>query len=182
MKRIALSAFALVVGMASFVTAQQSSPDEPEWQKLARAEREKRLQKLYLSISAVGVDSNPRTEYRANESVIIRVGATNTSNETLIVTLKDVYQHYFPRLRKDGLLVPYSEKAKERLADTTEPLRSRVWGVKIEPQAEQRLALLLLSSWFDKLEPGVYQLTLQFALHRKDHKVETHPIMFEIVP
>src|ERR1051325_7352529 len=106
-KRITLIAMALAAGMFTLAAAQRPK-DEPEWKRTARAAREKKLHKLDLTISPVEGDSPPpRAQFRAGETVLIRVGATNTGNEPMAFALTDAYNHYFPRLLKDGLPVPY---------------------------------------------------------------------------
>ena len=181
-KRIMLIAAVLVVVVASLVTAQQKSAGEAKWQKANRAQREKKARDLNLTITTV-VDnsSTPQAQFRADDPVYVRVGATNVSREPMVVTLTDAYHHYYPRLLKDGLPMHYSRKAKERLADTSEPIRFSTWAVKIAPQAEEQLGLLDLSSWYGQLEPGTYQLTVRFALDRTDRKVKTNTVVFEVV-
>lgn len=181
-KRIIVVALVLAGGMATLAAAQRAN-GEPEWKKAARADREKKLRKLELTISPVEIDfTTPRTQFRADESVLIRVGATNTSDEMMAFTYTDGYQNYFPRLLKDGLPVPYTQKAKERLADTSELMRFNASGVRIAPHAEERIAVLDLHRWYGQLKPGTYQLMVRFALDRTDRKVKTNTVVFEVVP
>lgn len=179
-KRIILVALALA---ACVVTLSAQRPnDEPEGKRASRADREKKLHKLDLTISPVEMDfTTPRTQFRADESVLIRVGATNTSAEPMAFAFRDGYQNYFPRLLKDGLPVPYTQQAKERLADTSEPMRFNASGVRIAPHAEERIAVLDLHRWYGQLEPGTYQLTVRFALDRTDRKVKSNTVVFEVV-
>jgi hypothetical protein len=176
-----LIAAVLVVGAASLATAQQPA-GEAEWRKAARAEREKKMRHLDVTINTVAdPNSAPQAQFRDSDSVYVHVGATNTDREQTVVVLGNAYHHYFPRLLKDGRPLPYSQKAKERLADTSEPVRVKRSGVKLEPHVEERIGLLPLSFWYDKLEPGTYHLTLRFALDRTDRKVKTNTVMFEVV-
>jgi hypothetical protein len=182
LRRITLVAVIMAVTVPLFVAARQKASDGAESEKAAREEREKKLNKVDLSISTVGEDyETPRAQYRVGEPVVVRVNATNRDDKLAVISTRKGYEHFFPLLMKDGLPVPYSQQAKGRLANTDEPIISGSWAVRIEPQAEKRLALSHLSRWYGQLEPGVYQLTMRFGLDRKDRKVKSNTVVFEVV-
>lgn len=183
-RRITLAA-AVLAGMQSFAAAQegQQPAGESEGERQARANREKLLGKLDLLISTVADDrETPRAQYRVGEEVVVRVGATNRDEKVAVVMLRRGYEHFFLTLLKDGLPVRYSRAARERLLSYTgEPFRSSWMAVRVEAGAEGALAVPGLSHWYDRLEPGVYQLTMRFALVRTDPKVKTNTVVFEVV-
>jgi hypothetical protein len=174
----------LVIGALSLVGAQQQRTDVAEKQKAAREERDKKLHKLNLAITAVGSedDSTPRAQYHMNEDVLVHVSVTNTDDDPTVVVAKERYEQFFPHLLKDGQPVAYHQKAKERLADSSVPLRERSTPVKLAPHETGSLGVLFLRDWYGELEPGAYQLTVRFAFERNDAKVKTNTVAFAIVP
>lgn len=115
---------------------------------LRSEEREKKLHKLHLTATTVSdlVFQTPRWQYKADENVVGRVTALNTSGEPMVVVARDGFTQYFTRLLKDGRPLPYTAPVKEHLASASESVRSKASGVRLPPNEETLLGLVILNT------------------------------------
>ena len=147
-----------------------------------------RLEQVKLQLRTI-VDvaqKTDKTQFGPNDDITVQVLATNLGATQYVLVNWKSFIHYLPTLSKAHEIVPYSQAVQKRLdevnrraADTGGISKDSAIVVKLPPNQMSEAGFITLSSYYDKLEPGIYELKLQFR-ERTGAKIESDPIMFEV--
>jgi hypothetical protein len=151
----------------------------------------KRLQDLKLRLRTV--DENPptvdKTHYKNEETVFIQVLAFNSGSQPVFLFYSRLLVQFLPELSRGSEVIAYSEQMRKRLADSkkteahwydrnTLRIDSTI-SVKVPPNELTQASILTLSSYYPKLEPGLYSLRVIY--HEPDgSEIVSESIMFEV--
>jgi hypothetical protein len=141
-----------------------------------------RLEQLKLELRMVGEDGvTQKSEFRKDDTVRVRMLATNFSSQQVVLVFWASYVHYVPQLKKDGEAVSYCTEMQKRLANTKRASHDSAITVKL-PAGEISLAGLGdLSQWYDRLEPGFYELRVKYRLEPQGPEIDSDQVMFEVI-
>jgi hypothetical protein len=118
-----------------------------------------------------------KDSFKVGEAVQIEVEIANLSNEVVEVPEGIVYSR--PTLFSNGQQIPYHKEASERFKKGKYITHSR----NILPNKSQS-ETLSLSDYYESLEPGQYQLSLErrfFKVGGTDIYIESNAVTFEVV-
>ena len=122
---------------------------------------------LGLELRPVTDDSDGRADdqtgrYKVRGAVKIEVLMTNKSAGPLTVLALDTYYDNRPRLSRGGEIIPYRKNVSKLLqAKVKSPEFSRRDFIHLEPGQTKLVETINLETWYDPLEPGLYQLTIR---------------------
>ena len=157
-------------------------------QTLLTQSPDKGLAQVKLQLRTVGdvAQKTDKTQFGPNDDITVQVLATNLGATQYVLVNWKSFIHYQPTLSKAHEIVPYSQAVQKRLdevnrraADTGGISKDSAIVVKLPPNQMSEAGFITLSSYYDKLEPGIYELKLQFR-ERTGAKIESDPIMFEV--
>ena len=121
------------------------------------------LLKLELARRPLELGEGPEKvaeRYKAGAKIYFRLLITNASNEPMVIPIGDRY-YYRLQLLRDGDLIPYRKDVAELVQARDKDLGS----IRTRPadlEANQTFAdNIELSDWYEPLQPGHYQLTVQ---------------------
>jgi len=147
--------------------------------------------KLQLRTLSAEVPKADKVQHKSKEDVEIQVLATNSSSDPVFLVQSSWFVNYLPELSRSGELMPYSKAMQKRLVesrrmekDLANPnaiVRDSPSVTKLPPNEQRQSARIFLSTYYDKLEPGVYLLKVQYR-QPNGTKIESDTVMFEIVP
>lgn len=146
--------------------------------------------KLQLRTIVDSTQKTDKTQFRPNDDVAVQVLATNSGSTQVSLVYWKSSISYLPKLSKAGEIVPYSKamekrltdvKAREKRASTPASLvRDSAIIARLAPNQMSEAALLSLSYYYDKLQPGIYQLKVKFR-ERSGLTLESDTTMFEVL-
>ena len=181
---------------ASTGSSRRSNPREPQ-QEVGNTVLTNQSA-IKLTIATVGRMLGPPTDhYKAGEQIPVTIMLTNTlSQPTYACVSSDLYQD-LPRLTKKGELLPYAKWQTDLLRNDREDQICQVYDLpeemllkSNEPTVVDFLILVEDSrlptgaqSWYDPLQPGTYELSIQRRFDCCDGPMlESNKISFEVVP
>jgi hypothetical protein len=155
--------------------------------------QEKKLEHFKLFLRTVGEDF-PKTnkgDYGSNQDVWVQMLATNSSSQVIVLSYSSLFVHYLPKLSLNGVPVPYSKSMQKRLADSRDRQKSMLDPnalvkdsyvvVKLPPNQQSEAGLLNLSSYYDPLQSGVYELKVEYR-ELDESKIESDAVTFVVLP
>ena len=150
---------------------------------------------LQLKITAGTEVGEPKDRFKVGESILITLTMTNTGSDPQNVCLSSNLYQNLPRLTKDGQLISIMKwtssvrqiaKHDETCKDINLPQR-----IVLDPKAQKDIDWFVLvdssvstgaESWYDTLQPGTYELSLQRRLDCCDGPtIESNKITFTVV-
>lgn len=141
-----------------------------------------RVQDYAATISTVLVSSHDqlieREKYRVGEQVLVKVAMVSDATKTMNVPKGEDY--YRPQLFRNGQLVNYRKEVAERVEKLERGTGSRITGFLFLKPHERQADTIDLSYWYEPLEIGRYQLSLQRIFFKQ--RVLSNAVFFEIVP
>jgi hypothetical protein len=124
------------------------------------------------------------TKFKVGGKVIVKLYMLNTSDEPLEVATGDAYLQQRLRLLKDGQPVQY-RKGVTQLLRAKEDTGTNFGGPRfttiLEPDKQTEVDTIDLERWFEKLEPGHYELTLRHRFQWKGKHIESNTVTFEVM-
>ncbi|MCA1568532.1 MAG: hypothetical protein LC803_23360 [Acidobacteria bacterium] len=149
---------------------------------------EKKVRNIQLTIVPVVYSRKDNgyiasTKFKVGERVIVKLSMLNTSAEPLEVATGDAYLQHRLRLVKNGQPMHY-RKGVIQLLRAKDESGSNLGGPRfvtvLEPNKQTELDSIDLDRWFEKLEPGHYELTLRHRFQWKGKQVESNTVTFEV--
>jgi hypothetical protein len=98
--------------------------------------------------------------YKAHRTIKMKLLMTNTSSESIFITVNNSYYPYNLQLFRNGKLVPYRKDVAEVADKPPAGIYSNI-SVKLEPGKTVMAEMLYLDNWYEPLEPGHYRLDLK---------------------
>ena len=151
---------------------------------------------IQLTITAGTEIGETRDRFKVGESILITLTMTNTATNPQNVCLSSNLYQNLPSLAKDGQMVPIMKwtsrvrqiaKHDETCEDINLPEK-----IVLDPKAQKTVDWFVLvdssvstgaEAWYDTLQPGKYELSLQRRLDCCDGStVESNKITFTVVP
>ena len=136
---------------------------------------------LQLTIRAGSESGESKDRFKVGDSIVITLTMTNTSAAPVNICLSSNLYQNLPRLTKDGQLIPIMNwtSSVRRIAKHDETCKDINLPQKIafDPKAEKDIDWFVLvdssistgaEAWYDSLQPGKYELSLQRRLDRCD--------------
>ena len=130
-----------------------------------------------------------KTQFGPTDAVTVQVLAINSGSKQVTFAYWKLLVHYLPTLTKAGEVVPYSKAMEERIAAMEERIRRAAEPdfhlpdsasiVNVAPNQISQAGLIELSYYYDKLQPGIYELKVKFR-DRSGATIESETIMFEV--
>lgn len=152
----------------------------------------KRLQDVKLQLRSVSEDppTVDKLQYKKEESVYIQVLALNSGSQPVFLLYSRLLVQFLPELSRGNEVISYSREMKKRVEDSKkmearwhDPNTLRldsITSVKLFPNQLTQASLLALSSYYPKLEPGVYTLRMRYR-EPNDAEILSDYVVFEIV-
>ena len=123
-----------------------------------------------------------KEHYKAGDRISFNLSITNTSNEEVAIPVADAYYFSRTKLFRGGDLVPYRKDIASLVKAKDKDLTSiRVRPAHLEPN-ESVAVSIDLSDWYESLEPGHYQLVVQWRFIIDGEWIESPPLTFEVDP
>lgn len=144
------------------------------------------LQALALELRTIQSDENAARmeapQFRQGQRVRFRIVIANKSAETVRVSVTNLYYQNRPRLSVGGSEIPYREDiSKVVKAMDSKPEFVRIDLVTLQPNEQKELETIDLSAWYERLQPGVYELALSHRFEQGEGWIDLSPIVFEVV-
>lgn len=141
--------------------------------------------KLQLRTIVESTQKTDKTQFGPNDDVAVQVLATNSGGTQVVLAYWKSFIHYLPVLSKAGEVVPYSDAMQKRLADMEAraklgPIKDSATVVKLAPNQMSEAALISLSQYYDRLQPGIYELKVKFR-EQSGLGIESDKILFEVI-
>jgi len=149
---------------------------------------------LQLKITSGTEIGESRDRFKVGEPILITLTMTNTANDPQNVCLSSNLYQNLPRLTKDGQSIPIMKwtssvrqiaKRDQTCNDINLPQR-----IVLDPKAQKDIDWFVLvdssvstgaESWYDALQPGKYELSLQRRLDCCDGPtLESNKITFTV--
>lgn len=118
-----------------------------------------------------------REQYKVGGQVKVKVMMTNISTGTLNVPKGEDY--YRPQLFRDGQLVAYRKEVSERTEKLGKGTAARITGFLFLKPNEPQVDTIDLNYWYEPLEVGQYQLSLQRIFFKQ--RIESNAVLFEVI-
>lgn len=178
---------ALIIALLTFVSLIRSQTPSTK----ATEGRGGKLAQIKLQLRTVVdvFEKIDKTQFGPNDDVTVQVLASNSGSTQAVLAYWRSHVHYFPTLSKAGEIVPYSKAMQERLAAfeefkrrAAEPdysIRDSASIVKLPPNQISHAGVISLSNYYDKLQPGIYELKVKFR-DRTGMTIESDTMMFEV--
>lgn len=188
----------LVVILASTLTAfAQGTIDaqgvyHPTEAQLAAVKRHEELLRhptfIMLRLGASPRDIAPEQTpdspppYKVGDLIDFRLFITQSSLDNIVLTNFGIaYYEHHPKLIKDGEILPYSAKAKERVdRSEREPPNGSISSGTLVPWREYLWDTVDLKDWYEPLGPGNYQILVSKQFARGGDWVESNPVFFQV--
>ncbi len=145
--------------------------------------------KLQLRPIVDVIQKTDKTQFGPTDEVTVQELAINSGSKQVTFAYWKLLVHYLPTLTKAGEVVPYSKTMEERLAVMEERIRRAAEPdfhlpdsasiVNVAPNQISQTGLIELSSYYDKLQPGIYELKVKFR-DRSGATIESETILFEV--
>jgi hypothetical protein len=140
--------------------------------------------KLQLRTIVESTQKTDKTQFGPNDDVAVQVLATNSGGTQVVLAYWKSFIHYLPVLSKAGEVVPYSNAMQKRLADLEAraklgPVKDSAIVVKLAPNQMSEAALISLYNYYDRLQPGIYELKVKFR-EQSGLEIESDKILFEV--
>lgn len=137
-------------------------------------------QNYSIAISVSGADCSSGVErFKLGDNVQIKVQVTNTSDKKINIPKGDDWNR--PQLLLNGQLVPYRKDIAERIKKQIEMEGTyNVTGFMFPESNETKGDAIDLSYWYEPLEVGQYQLSLE-RLFFKLERTYSNTVLFEVV-
>jgi hypothetical protein len=164
--------------------AQQAAGTQPQGGQDADKDKVKPKRPIQMTIVTKGSDYEPRSRYKVGDKVLVEVTMTNTGAEPLEVGIGNSYFQDRPRMLKDGKPVLYRKELPAVLKEKEK--RPGQFGstrfYRLDPNVSTVVHRFLLDDWYDRLEPGQYELTLRHRFWGKEVPTESNTVPFEVIP
>lgn len=120
---------------------------------------------------------------KPTDKIYFRQLMTNTSALPIEIILTNPYSQHRPVLFRNGEEVPYRKDIVETVqrADVQTDFPHRRM-TRLEPSVATEIELLVLSDWYDRLQPGNYELTDRFRFVVGGSWIESNKVTFEVAP
>jgi hypothetical protein len=165
-------------------TPQQSDNAQPQGGPDKDKDKAMPKRPIRMTIATRGDNYEPKSRYKPGDKVLIEVSMTNTGSEPLEVGIGNSYFQDRPRMKKDGKPVLYHKELPGVLKEKEK--RPGQFGsamyYKLEPDVPTVVHRFLLEDWYDRLEPGQYELTLRHRFWGKEVPAESDTVSFEVIP
>lgn len=151
---------------------------------------------LQLTIAAGNEIGESKDQFKVGDTILITLTMTNTATNPVNLCLSSNLYQNLPRLTKDGQPISIMKwtssvqqiaKHDQTCKDINLPQR-----IVLDPKAQKDIDWFVLvdssvsngaESWYDSLEPGKYELSLQRRLDCCDGPtLESNRITFTVVP
>lgn len=151
-----------------------------------------RLQRVGLHLRTVDpvLPAIDKTQYKKEESVSIEVLALNSNSRPVFLLYSRLLVQFLPELSKGGEPIAYSKEMKKRVEDSNKwearwqdrnTLRiDSTISVKLPPNELTKATAFSLSSYYPKLEPGIYTLRVKYR-EPNGLEIVSDSVMFEVV-
>ncbi|HEX8499736.1 MAG TPA: hypothetical protein VF659_04025 [Pyrinomonadaceae bacterium] len=163
---------------------QQGNDARPQGGQGADKDKVRPKRPIQMTITTKGSNYEPKSLYKAGDRVLVEVTMTNTGAEPLEVGIGNSYFQDRPRLRKDGKPLMYRGELpavlKEKEKQPGQFGSTRFY--RLEPNVPTLVHRFLLEDWYDRLEPGRYELTLRHRFWGKEVAAESDTVTFEVTP
>lgn len=177
--------FALLIVSVLFFSAIFGGQDDKstQAQRIVLDTPEVIVVKLAPVMKRASVHKPAGAIFTAETNIKFSIVATNTAIVPLRVRSWDLYDQNRPRLLRDNQEVSYrnglSDLLKKKEGD--DGIIS-VNVITLEPNQEKTLEYLDLSKWYEPLQPGHYQLSMQRRFIQGGKWVDSASVTFEVVP
>lgn len=130
-----------------------------------------------------GENNDQDTQFKSGAQMSFEVSMTNMLDEPIKISIPDAYEMYRLQLFKAGELLSYSDKVTKTLEDRKR-LReaTSLRGATLNPNDVLPLGFINLKNWYGPLDPGMYQLLIQYRPSGGVKWLELPPVNFEVVP
>jgi hypothetical protein len=189
---LAVAAGALVVmgqtnsGNAASAANKDAAPADTQdkGQTKLKPKRDIRVTITPIHYSDQVFDYTPTDRYKAGEPVRVQVEMTSLLPESTEIIIGNHFYQNRLRLLKDGQPVPYRGEIPKKLkkVDQGPAYFGSMRSYELKPSQAIRVGLVSLDDWYDALEPGHYELTLQHRFMGKEQPAESNTVTFEILP
>jgi len=160
----------LVIALLTFVSLVRSQT--PSTKATEGSGRQLTQIKLQLRTIVDDFQKTDRTQFGPNDDVTVQVLASNSGSTQAVLAYWRSHVHYLPTLLRAGEIVPYSKAMQERLAAFEEWKRRAAEPdystqdsasiVRLPPHQISHAGVIPLSNYYDKLQPGIYELKVKF--------------------
>ncbi|HEX8501369.1 MAG TPA: hypothetical protein VF659_12375 [Pyrinomonadaceae bacterium] len=156
----------------------------------AAQREEKQVRDVRLTITPVAYSRKSygyeaAATFKAGEKVIVRLTMLNTGDASLEVETGDGYLRHRLRLLKDGQPQHYRKGVVE-LMRAKDQAGSSLGGPRftttLTPNNPTEVESFDLERWFERLEPGHYELTLRRYSQWKGKPADSNTVSFDVVP
>ena len=141
--------------------------------------------RIDLSPRKLELNENPEVlmePYKVGSKIYFQIQATNTSSEPVAVAIMNPYFQNRPKLLRDGQVAPYREGLDKLLeAKDKDPFKGSIQVIKLEPNEQKLIGFIYLNDWYEPLQPGHYQLSLEHRFEPGQDWVGSSSITFEVV-
>ncbi len=118
--------------------------------------------------------------FRVGDDMAFQLLVTNMSIKPVTVPMRDTLLMNHPELYRDGQLVPYQAALAAKLDTGGIFPVARMDFAYLEPNKRRKLETIWLKYWYDPLQIGHYQLTVQHRFFGVDQWIDCEPITFEV--
>jgi hypothetical protein len=120
--------------------------------------------------------------FTTRSKIYVRLQATNWSLKRATLFIFDPYFQNRLELFRDGQLAPYKEHMKALLeAKEKDPFTRTGQAVNLEPNESRVIEFIDLADWYDRLQPGHYQLSIKHRFEPGQDWIESSSLTFEVV-
>jgi hypothetical protein len=133
--------------------------------------------------AVLDTDQKNSGSYDSNAKVYFQLLATNSSLEPVSVPIISEFYQSRPQLTRDGDLLIYKANVQEILKkQETEAPRDLVQVINLQPNEQRLIGYLHLDTWYGRLRPGHYQLSVKHRFEPGQSWVTSSTITFEVTP
>jgi hypothetical protein len=126
----------------------------------------------------------PAPPFKAGDKFIFDLVVKNISHVPVRVMSFDTYVQNRPQLLMGGHVLSYREEIEKAVKasehGTGEMLR--LANIVLAPNESGSAETVILNDWYDPLEPGHYQLTVQHRFDEGDKWIASPSCVFEVLP
>lgn len=189
--KIKVSLVALIFVTLAYITVTASqSPQDTNAQVV---EDDTKLKKFDVVVKTRGNNHELKQQFQVGETIFVEVSLTNKSKKKISLILNNEKRENRLFLLKDGVTVPYRADVMERFAaeEQDEELAQPVGSfesLQITPNETALAVFTELSRWYEPLEPGKYELSVERRFNGSKlnphlpKPVKSSIVRFEVVP
>ncbi|MDX6710049.1 MAG: hypothetical protein QOH96_1065 [Blastocatellia bacterium] len=126
----------------------------------------------------------PAPPFKAGDKFIFDLVVTNISYLPVRVMIFDTDVQNRPQLLMGGQVLSYREEIEKILKAGGDGYGEmlRMDSIVLAPNESRKAETVILNDWYNSLEPGHYQLTVQHRFDEGDNWIASPSCVFEVLP